>query len=57
MNLPKKLKEKIQRDQVENGTYTSAKEFIVQATREKLEQKDELSEKRVKQIIKEELKQ
>lgn len=55
VNLPKKLKEKIQKDKVENGTYASAKEFIVQATREKLEQQNGLSEERVKEIIREEL--
>jgi Arc/MetJ-type ribon-helix-helix transcriptional regulator len=55
VNINKELKEEIKKEKVENGDFTSAKDFIVHSARKELERsRDEISKEKIRQVLKEE---
>jgi len=51
VNVPKKFKNKIKKEAVENGDFSSVKEFMIYSARKELESKE--FEKRVIKILEE----
>lgn len=52
VNIPEKLKQKIEKEKVENGSFSSAADYVKYATRKGLEEELNIEEK-IKELVKE----